>query len=85
MFNVYASARDGTRLIVDLGVPYHEAIRRCEQEAEFLREQFHIYTARFGDSWLDCDGLWPRLDVYPVSCDPFALANAGVAWLPETE
>lgn len=81
-WNCYAFDRNGQRLIVDLGLTRNEAEQRCEYEAQFLRDQFHLPLVRYGDTWMDKD-FSPRVGMHSVDFDPFALCNDAVVWLPE--
>ena len=85
MFNCYAFNNAGERVIIDLGLPYAEAIQRCEGEAVFLRREFGLTIQRLGDDWYEQPGWLPRIFLTDAEHDVFALENKGKVWLPEHE
>lgn len=85
MYNCYAFTRTHGTVIIDLGLPLHEAIERCEAEAEFLRREFHLDIVRFGDDWYEQPGWLPRICMWEVEHDAFAVKNRRFAWLPQPE
>ena len=81
-YNGYAFTRTGERVIIDLGMPYGEAVARCLYEAEFIASMGDPLT-RCGDTWFD-EGWCPRVALHDVRVDPFRDAVQGIVWLPES-
>ena len=84
MWNAYAFTNADERVIIDLGLTYTEAVRRCEAEAQFLRDELCLEVTRFGDDWYR-PGLMPTLFVVEAAHDVFADRNHGLVWLPGPE
>jgi hypothetical protein len=71
--NVYAFTPQGQRLIIGLGLPYHEAVSICEAQLEYLPP-----VERYGDIWLDTrddNRGGCRLVIYYTNIDPFVESN----------
>lgn len=67
--NCYAFDRLGQRVVIDMGLPYHEAMQRCAYEAAFIESMGDALT-RLGDCWYGA-GMVPRIVAYDVRSDPF--------------
>ena len=80
--NCYAFDRLGQRVVIDMGLPHHEAVQRCEYEATFIESMGDTLT-RFGDTWY-ADGLIPRVVMYQVKFDPFHGNVSRAVWLPNS-
>jgi hypothetical protein len=81
--NAYAYNRVGERLVIDMGLPYHEAIRRCEIEVAFI-ESMGDKLMRYDNVWLD-DCYVPRIGLFDVRHDPFVDSEELPQWLPNDD
>jgi hypothetical protein len=84
LFNAYSFTRTHERVIIDMGLPYEDALRKCEFEAAFIESMGDKLT-RFGDAdWL-ADGMVPRIFFVDTTTDPFRDKIKNVVWLPDSD
>lgn len=87
LYNCYAFTRAHERVVIDMGLPYDEALRKCEYEVAFIESMGDKLT-RFNDNWY-ADGLIPRVVMYDVKADPFTSVHyeeryRKPVWLPDS-
>lgn len=87
LYNCYAFTRTRQRVIIDMGLPYEEAVWRCEYEAAFIQEMGDKLE-RVGDYWY-ANGSLPRVVMYEVKADPFLSVHYEErlhkpVWLPDS-
>ncbi len=88
LFNAYAFTRTHERVVIDMGLPYNEALARCEFEAAFIESMGDKLT-RFGQFDWYADGMVPRVFFVDVHGDPFQSnyyegSNKKLVWLPDS-